>query len=84
MSWISESQISLVDIHADPFVQQIIKIGENQVAENNNIISEIEDRKDAGEEKKDVIITSENLVVSGSVPFMDIGPYKDIKTSSDG
>ena len=58
MSWISESQISLVDIHSDPFVQQIIDIRKNQDSENNTIINEIEESKDAGGEKADVNITS--------------------------
>ena len=43
MSWISENQISLVDIHSDPLVEQIIRIGKKQDSENNSINNEIEE-----------------------------------------
>ena len=62
MSWNSNTQISIVDINSNPIIDQIIDIEKG--------------RQNKSQAETDINITSKNLEVSGTIPFMDIAPFK--------
>jgi len=59
MGWNANNQISLIDINADPYIEEIIEIPADYDIHNV--------KRGASYE-----------IVSGTVPYLDMGPYEGV------